>query len=49
MLIQFLLVPLSLLGMWNVVNGKLTEIEVNPILLTPLDSCNIARNGYKCV
>ena len=28
MLIQFLLVPLSLLGLWNVVNGELTEVEV---------------------
>lgn len=28
MLIQFLLVPLSLLSMWDVVNGELTEVEV---------------------
>ena len=28
MLIQFLLVPLSLLGLWNVVNGELTKVEV---------------------
>ncbi len=28
MLIQFLLIPLNLLGLWKVVNGELTEVEV---------------------
>ncbi len=28
MLIQFLLIPLNLLGLWNVVSGELNEVEV---------------------